>query len=73
MPCKLVSLSIGTPMGNLEEIRLPVLLREKENVAGFLSWAQRTLRFQVWGQSGTLVKGQGFPELISEYVAQRAV
>jgi len=35
----------GAPLGNLEEIRLPDLLREKDSIAGFLSWTQRTLRF----------------------------
>jgi len=32
---------------------------------------QRTLRFYVWGPSGTLAKEQGPPELISDYGAQR--
>jgi hypothetical protein len=31
MPCKRVSLSIGTLLGNLEEVRLPGFLREKKN------------------------------------------
>jgi hypothetical protein len=47
-------------------------LREKDSISGFLSWTQRTLRFEVWGPSGTLVKVQGFPELISDYGPQRA-
>jgi len=29
MPCRRVSLSIGAPLGNLEGVRLPGLLREK--------------------------------------------
>jgi hypothetical protein len=33
------------PLGNLEGIRLPGLLREKNSISGFLSWNQRTLRF----------------------------
>jgi hypothetical protein len=45
MPCKMVSLSIGALLGNLEGIRLPGLLREKNSTSGFLSWTQRTLRF----------------------------
>jgi len=35
----------GAPLGNLERIRLPGLLREKDCISGFLSWTQRTLRF----------------------------
>ena len=35
----------GAPLGNLEGIRLPGLLREKECISWFLSWTQRTLRF----------------------------
>jgi len=64
--------SIEAPLGNLEGIRLPGLLREKNSISGLFSWTQRTLRFEVWGPSGTLVKGQGSPELISDYGAQRA-
>jgi hypothetical protein len=30
MPCKWVSLSIGSLLGNLEEVRLPGYLREKK-------------------------------------------
>jgi len=39
------SLSVGAPLGNLEGIRLPGLLREKNSISGFLSWTQRTLSF----------------------------
>jgi hypothetical protein len=35
----------GAPLGNLEGIRLPGLLREKDTISGFLSWTQRTLIF----------------------------
>jgi len=42
MLCKLVSLSIGALLGNLEGVRLPGFFREKENTFGFLSWTQRT-------------------------------
>jgi len=38
------SLSIGAPLANLEGIRLPGLLREKDSISEFLSWTQRTLR-----------------------------
>jgi len=47
-------------------------MREKDSNSGFISWTQRTLRFLIWVPSGTLVKGQGFAELISDYGAQRA-
>jgi hypothetical protein len=39
------SLSIGAPLGNLEGISLPELLREKDSISGFLCWPQRALRF----------------------------
>jgi len=65
------SLSLGAPLGNLEGISLPKLLREKDSISGFLSWTQRTLIFWVWEPSETLVKGQGSLELISDYGAQR--
>ena len=65
-----ISLHRG-PVGELEGIRLPRLLREKDSISGFLSWTKRTLKFYVWGPSGTLVRGQGSPE-ISDHGAQRA-
>jgi len=71
MSYKRVSLSIGALLGNPDEIHLLGLFEEKESISGFLSWTQRTLRFSVWRPSGTLVKGQGSPELISDYGAQR--
>ena len=71
MPCRQASLFIGALLGNLEGVHLLGLLRDKKSISGFLSWTQRTLRFQVWGPSGTLV-GQGSPELISDYGVQRA-
>jgi len=33
-----IALHRGTPMGNLEGIHLPGLLREKDSISGFLSW-----------------------------------
>ena len=45
MPCELVCFSVGAPLGNLEGIRLPGLLSEKDSITGFLSWTQRTLKF----------------------------
>ena len=70
MPWKRVSHYIGALLGNLEGIRLPGLF-EKKSMPGFFCWTLRTLRFYVWGPYGTLVKGQGSPELISDYGAQR--
>jgi hypothetical protein len=48
-------------------------LSEKDGISGFLSWTQRTLRCYIWEPSGTVVKGQGSPELISDYGAQRVI
>jgi hypothetical protein len=67
------SLSIGAPLGDLERIRFPGLLRQKDIIYGFLSWTHRTLRFLVWGPYGTLVMEQGSPELILDYGAQKAL
>jgi len=39
-----ISLHRG-PVGDLEGIHLMGLLREEDSISGFLSWAQRTLRF----------------------------
>jgi hypothetical protein len=72
MPCKQVSLSTGAPLGTRRRFACQDFLREKDSISGFLSWTQRALRFQTWGPSGTPVKGQGSPELISDYVAPRA-
>jgi len=58
----------GEPGGDL----LAGTLRENESISGFLSWTQRILRFYVWRPSGTLVEGQGSPELISDCGAQGA-
>ena len=43
MPCKQVSISTGTPLGNLEGIRLWGLFGGKDSISGFLSWTQRTI------------------------------
>ena len=64
MPCKRVSLFIGDLLGKLEGVRLPGFLREKKSISGFFSRTQRTLRYEVWGPSGTSVKEQGSIELI---------
>jgi len=72
MPYKRVSLSTGALLGNLDGTSLLGLFEEKESLCGFLSWTQWTLRFSVWGPSGTLVKGQGSPELLSDCGAKTA-
>ena len=59
MPCKPVSLSVGAPLGNLEGIHLLGLLRETDSISGFLSWAQRILRFLVCGAIWNFGKGTG--------------
>jgi hypothetical protein len=44
-PRKRAALSIGALLGNLEEVRLLGLLREKGSISGFtFSWNQRTLK-----------------------------
>jgi hypothetical protein len=58
MPCKQAVLSTGALLGNLEGVRLPGLLRDKENVyLGSFYWTQRTLQFTSVGhlelQQGT--------------------
>jgi hypothetical protein len=40
-----IHLSPQGPLGNLEGVRLPGLLRDKKSMSGFLSWTQRPLRF----------------------------
>jgi hypothetical protein len=73
MPCKQVSFSIGALLENLGALICQDCLSEKDSASGLLSWTQSTLRFLTWGPSGTLVKGQGSPELISDYGAQGAI
>jgi hypothetical protein len=72
MPCKQVCLSIGVTLGYLEGICFLGLFVRRGKYFWFLSCTQRTLRLWVWGWSGTLLKGQGSCELISDYRAQRA-
>ena len=72
MPCKRVSLSIGAPLGNLEGIRLPGLFERKGKHMWVPFSDPEDIKFLSLGPSGTLVNGQGSPELISDYGAQRA-
>jgi hypothetical protein len=61
MPCKRVSLSIGTPLGKLEGIVFIWV--------PFLDPGD--IKILSLGAIWTSVKVQGFPELISDYGAQR--
>jgi hypothetical protein len=63
---KLLSLSIGAPLGNLEEIRLLGLL-EKEKYIWVPFLDTEDIKILSVGPSGTLVKGQGFSKIISDY------
>jgi len=45
VPCIRASLFIGLLLGNLEGVRLPVILRDKKSISGFLSWTRGSLRF----------------------------
>jgi hypothetical protein len=45
IPCKQVSLSIGAPFGEPGgDLLARTFWIEKDNISGFLSWTQRTLR-----------------------------
>ena len=71
MPSKRVSLSIGSPLGNLEGIRLPGLFERR----GWYTWdpflnPEDTKMFNL-GTIWNLVNGQGSPELI-DYGVQKA-
>ena len=73
MPCKWVSPSIAATLGNLEGIRLPGFFDWK----GWYIWVPfldpEDIKILNLGPSGTLVEGQGSPELVSDYEAQRAI
>jgi len=53
MLCKRVSLSIGAPLGNLEGYCLPGLFERKGKYIWVPFLTQTTLKFYVWGPSGT--------------------
>jgi len=53
MPCKWVSFSIGAPLGNLEGDRLPGLFERKGKCIWVPFLTQRTVKFYIWGPSGT--------------------
>ena len=71
-PVKRAALSIGALLGNLEGVCLLGLLREKENsYLGSFFCTQRTLKLRL-GAFWNFSKEQSFPELISDYGAQRS-
>jgi len=73
MPCKRVSLSLGAPLGNLEGIRLLGLFEKKMIDIRVPILDPEDIKILSLGPSGTLVKGQGSPELILDYGAKRAI
>jgi hypothetical protein len=77
MPCKRVSLSIGTLLGSLERFRLPGFLREKEKYVWVPFLDPDDIKILCLGTTWNLSKkkkkrGGGPPELITDYGAQRA-
>jgi hypothetical protein len=72
MPCKWVPLSIGTVLRNLKGVHLPGFLREKRKYIWVPFLDPEDIKILSLGPTGTLVKVQGSPELISDYGAQRA-
>ena len=74
MPCERVSLPIRALLVNLEGIRFPGLFESKVKY----TWVpvldpEDIMVLSLGGPSGTLIKGQGPPELMSVYGAQRAL
>ena len=68
---KWVSLSIGTPLGNLERIRLLGLSDSRQYIwVPFL--APEDIKILSLGAIWNFGKGAGSAELISDYEAQRA-
>ena len=45
MPCKWASVSIGAILGNMEGVRLTVLLSVMRSIFGLIPWTRRSLRF----------------------------
>jgi len=62
----------GVGWTNLERIRLPVLLKRKEKYIWVPSFDPEDIKILSLGPSGTLVKRQASPELISDYGSQSA-
>jgi len=69
--CKWVSLSIGSPLGNLEGIRLPGLFERKRKCIWVPFLDPEDIKILSLGPPGTFVNGQGCPKLISDYGARR--
>ena len=60
-------------MGNLKGVRLLGLLTEKENAyMGSLFLDSEDIKSKAWGAIWNFSKEKGSPELISDYVTQRA-
>lgn len=64
MPCKQISLSIGALLGNLEGVRFPGPLREKEKYNRLYSLKPEAIKTKSGGHLEILVKEQCCPELI---------
>jgi hypothetical protein len=45
MPCKQLSLTIGSPVGEPGGSSFAGTFERKKSISGFLSWTQRALRF----------------------------
>ena len=72
VPCKRVSLSIGTLLGNLEAVCLPGFLTEKKKYIWVPFLDPEDIKILSQGAFWNLVKEQGPPELIPDYGAKRA-
>jgi hypothetical protein len=72
MPCKWASLSIGALLGNLEGVHLPGTFERKEKYIWVPFLVPEAIKILSLEAIWNLIKGQGSPELILEYGAQRA-
>jgi hypothetical protein len=64
MTCRVVSLSIGALLGNLEWVRCPGPLREKKKYNRVYSLKPEAIKTKSGGHLEILVKEKGSPELI---------
>jgi len=71
MPCKRVSLSIGTLLGSLERVRLPGFLREKKKCIWVLYLDPDHIKILCLGTTWNFSK-KNRALLITDYGAQRA-
>jgi hypothetical protein len=72
MPCKQLSLSRGAPLWKLEGICLPGLFERKGKYIRMPFLDPEDIQILSLGAMWNLVKGQGCPELVSDYGAQKA-